>query len=139
MCINTEPLYRYTATTACRWRELTTSYPSNVQHAHHTVGYIYLSQNSSTIYVMSNYESIWNIYLYIFVAVNGGWSSWGPWVDCRCPGSTLSTGKMSSRTCTNPPPSNGGQTCQGSGIRRTKDCVPCPQGNKYLKKSPCML
>ncbi|XP_074040553.1 unc-5 isoform X3 [Leptinotarsa decemlineata] len=63
----------------------------------------------------------------IVVYVNGGWSSWSPWQDCRCPGATLSAGKMSTRTCTNPPPSNGGQTCQGSSIRRTKDCIPCPQ------------
>lgn len=69
------------------------------------------------------------IYMFCFVSVNGGWSPWGPWVECRCPGATLSTGKMSTRTCTNPPPSNGGQNCQGLGIRRTKDCIPCPQGN----------
>ncbi|CAG9814520.1 unnamed protein product [Phaedon cochleariae] len=61
------------------------------------------------------------------MAVNGGWSSWSTWQDCRCPGANLSAGKMSTRTCTNPPPSNGGQTCQGTSIKRTKDCIPCPQ------------
>lgn len=64
----------------------------------------------------------------ITVYVNGGWSSWSPWNDCKCPGSTsLPLGKMGTRTCTNPPPSNGGAACVGTSIRRTKDCLPCPQ------------
>ncbi|KAK9870616.1 hypothetical protein WA026_008176 [Henosepilachna vigintioctopunctata] len=58
---------------------------------------------------------------------NGGWSQWSPWTDCKCPGSTLPLGKMSTRTCTNPPPSNGGSPCVGSAIRKTKDCQQCPQ------------
>nr|CAH7721709.1 unnamed protein product [Callosobruchus chinensis] len=62
-----------------------------------------------------------------FNLVNGGWSPWSPWTDCRCPGATLSAGKQSTRTCSNPPPSNGGKTCQGISVRKTKDCVPCPQ------------
>ncbi|KAJ3633421.1 hypothetical protein MTP99_010372 [Tenebrio molitor] len=60
-------------------------------------------------------------------AVNGGWSPWSAWTDCRCPGATLSSGKMSTRTCSHPPPSNAGLQCQGSSVRRTKDCIPCPQ------------
>ncbi|CAH0556983.1 unnamed protein product [Brassicogethes aeneus] len=64
------------------------------------------------------------------MTIDGGWSPWSQWSDCRCPGSTLSSGKMSTRTCTNPPPSNGGQQCQGMGVRRTKDCTLCPQGKK---------
>lgn len=63
----------------------------------------------------------------IIVYVNGGWSSWSPWTECRCPGGTLQSGKMSTRTCTNPPPSGGGQYCQGNSVRRTKDCTPCQQ------------
>ncbi|XP_049821786.1 netrin receptor UNC5C-like isoform X2 [Aethina tumida] len=63
----------------------------------------------------------------ITVYVNGGWSQWSPWMECRCPGSLPSTGKMSTRTCTNPPPSNGGKNCVGQSVRRTKDCIPCPQ------------
>ncbi|CAH2000601.1 unnamed protein product [Acanthoscelides obtectus] len=64
--------------------------------------------------------------------VNGGWSPWSPWTDCRCPGATLSAGKQSTRTCTNPPPSNGGKPCQGISVRKTKDCVPCPQEELVL-------
>ncbi|XP_045470245.1 netrin receptor UNC5B [Harmonia axyridis] len=63
----------------------------------------------------------------ITVYVNGGWSQWSPWTDCKCPGSTLPLGKMSTRTCTNPPPSNGGLACVGSAVRKTKDCQQCPQ------------
>lgn len=67
---------------------------------------------------------------YLFrILVNGGWSAWGPWIECRCPGDVLATGKMSTRVCNNPSPSNGGLTCHGSAVKRTKDCVLCPQGN----------
>jgi netrin receptor unc-5 len=66
----------------------------------------------------------------ITVYVNGGWSPWSAWTDCRCPGATLSSGKMSTRTCSHPPPSNAGLQCQGSSVRRTKDCIPCPQGTR---------
>ncbi|KAL3281274.1 hypothetical protein HHI36_004487 [Cryptolaemus montrouzieri] len=39
---------------------------------------------------------------------------------------------MSTRTCTNPPPSNGGAACVGSAIRKTKDCQQCPQEELVL-------
>lgn len=65
--------------------------------------------------------------IYLF-AVNGGWSQWSGWIDCRCPGDTLAKGQKRTRTCTNPPPSNGGQPCQGTSVHRTKDCTPCPPG-----------
>ncbi|XP_050302029.1 netrin receptor UNC5B isoform X2 [Anthonomus grandis grandis] len=68
----------------------------------------------------------------VVVYVNGGWSSWGPWSDCQCPGEVLATGKMSTRSCNNPPPSNGGQPCHGSAVKRTKDCVLCPQEELVL-------
>ncbi|KAL1514115.1 hypothetical protein ABEB36_003430 [Hypothenemus hampei] len=63
----------------------------------------------------------------IIVYVNGGWSVWSPYTDCRCTGEILATGKMSTRVCNNPSPSNGGLPCQGSAVKRTKDCVLCPQ------------
>ncbi|KAK5645630.1 hypothetical protein RI129_004094 [Pyrocoelia pectoralis] len=63
----------------------------------------------------------------ITVYVNGGWSQWSTWTDCRCPGSTLATGQKRTRTCTNPAPHNGGQQCQGVSVQRTKDCQTCPQ------------
>ncbi|XP_076269699.1 netrin receptor UNC5C-like isoform X3 [Rhynchophorus ferrugineus] len=63
----------------------------------------------------------------LIVFVNGAWSSWSSWSDCRCPGEPFGKGKMSTRTCNNPPPSNGGLPCQGTSIRRTADCKICPQ------------
>ncbi|KAF5281557.1 hypothetical protein FQA39_LY05092 [Lamprigera yunnana] len=63
----------------------------------------------------------------ITVYVNGGWSQWSPWTECRCPGSSLATGQKRTRTCTNPSPHNAGQQCQGINVQRTKDCQTCPQ------------
>ncbi|KAK9752977.1 hypothetical protein QE152_g3836 [Popillia japonica] len=59
---------------------------------------------------------------------NGGWSAWSSWVPCRCPGDTSSKvqGHKRTRTCNNPPPTNGGANCEGSTIQRL-DCPPCPQ------------
>lgn len=61
-------------------------------------------------------------------SVNGGWSQWSSWTECRCPGATLATGQKRTRSCNSPPPSNGGLQCQGVSVQRTKDCQPCPQG-----------
>lgn len=98
----------------------------------HTITDIYCTIKE-TINIRTSNLSCTNYFEYILV--NGGWSPWSAWTECRCPGATLAAGKMSTRTCTNPPPSNGGLQCQGSGVRRTKDCIQCPQGNyKYNSK-----
>ncbi|XP_060601408.1 adhesion G protein-coupled receptor B3-like [Ruditapes philippinarum] len=50
----------------------------------------------------------WNVYAHI---VNGGWSTWHSWSPCSV---TCTDGtRTRSRSCSNPSPSNGGQTCQG--------------------------
>ncbi|XP_037978531.2 netrin receptor UNC5B isoform X3 [Plutella xylostella] len=64
------------------------------------------------------------------VYVNGGWSSWGPWTQCRCNG-RVATGQRRTRTCTDPHPLNGGAPCQGQAVQRTADCVPC-QSDGYM-------
>lgn len=59
--------------------------------------------------------------------VNGGWSGWGPWTQCRCNG-RASGGQRRTRTCTEPHPLNGGALCQGQAVQRTSDCIPCQNG-----------
>ncbi|XP_076472307.1 uncharacterized protein LOC143301799 [Babylonia areolata] len=58
-------------------------------------------------------------------AVNGNWATWSSWGTCSvsCGGGS----KSRSRTCTNPPPANGGTQCSGSGSdTSTCNTQPCP-------------
>ncbi|XP_045524573.1 netrin receptor UNC5B-like isoform X1 [Pieris brassicae] len=57
------------------------------------------------------------------VYVNGGWTAWGPWTQCRCNGRV--SGQRRSRTCTEPHPLHGGAPCQGQSVQKTSDCVLC--------------
>ena len=60
-----------------------------------------------------------------FVLVNGRWSAWLSWGACSrtCGGGA----QRRSRTCTNPPPRNGGAACSG-GRFQTRQCnsIGCP-------------
>ncbi|XP_068693813.1 SCO-spondin-like isoform X2 [Montipora foliosa] len=57
--------------------------------------------------------------------VNGGWSSWRGWGSCS---RTCGTGSQNRyRSCSNPPPSNGGISCIGSSRQSTSCTIkPCP-------------
>jgi len=48
---------------------------------------------------------------------DGSWGDWAAWSTCSatCGGGT----QTRTRTCSNPPPSNGGLPCQGSNTERT--------------------
>jgi len=51
--------------------------------------------------------------------INGGWSKYGDWSECSV---TCGAGQQERvRTCTNPPPSNGGAQCSGSN-KETRKC-----------------
>ncbi|XP_053675531.1 netrin receptor unc-5-like [Anopheles nili] len=60
----------------------------------------------------------------IIVFVDGGWSSWGPWTDCKCPGHPKQ-GQKRTRVCNSPVPMNSGAACSGASTESTLDCLPC--------------
>ncbi|XP_055917362.1 netrin receptor unc-5 isoform X2 [Eupeodes corollae] len=62
----------------------------------------------------------------LIVYVNGGWSAWSPWKDCKCIGMP-SQGRKRSRICNNPMPLNGGIACNGPQIQKSSDCLSCPE------------
>lgn len=64
--------------------------------------------------------------------VDGSWSEWSSWTSCSqtCGGGT----QVRTRTCTNPLPSNGGQSCSKSSTDR-QDCNmrACLPGSQQIK------
>ena len=73
------------------------------------------------------------IILRTFPVVNGGYSDWKPYGVCSktCGGGV----QTRSRTCTNPPPSNGGEDCSGLGPdSTTRECnnQECPSEIKLI-------
>uniref|UniRef100_A0A182UFB2 Ig-like domain-containing protein n=1 Tax=Anopheles melas TaxID=34690 RepID=A0A182UFB2_9DIPT len=62
----------------------------------------------------------------ITVYVDGGWSSWGPWTDCKCLGHGKQ-GQKRTRVCNSPVPMNNGAHCKGASTESTPDCLPCSE------------
>ena len=54
--------------------------------------------------------------------VNGVWSEWSSWSACQ--NKELQTFRYKERSCTNPPPKNGGTECKGIS-RKTSSCQNC--------------
>ncbi|CAH3174635.1 unnamed protein product, partial [Porites evermanni] len=52
--------------------------------------------------------------------INGGWSEWSDYSPCSrtCGGGV----QYRERTCTNPPPTNGGKECSGESKAKWKIC-----------------
>uniref|UniRef100_A0A182Q419 Ig-like domain-containing protein n=1 Tax=Anopheles farauti TaxID=69004 RepID=A0A182Q419_9DIPT len=63
----------------------------------------------------------------IIVYVDGGWSQWSAWTDCKCPGNPKQ-GQKRTRVCNNPAPINNGAICKGPSTESTPDCLPCSTG-----------
>lgn len=66
---------------------------------------------------------------------DGQWSDWGDWTQCD---KTCGTGKqVRERTCTNPPPENGGKGCEGL-AEEVQDCklAECPIDGGYTPWEP---
>uniref|UniRef100_A0A1B0A5R6 Ig-like domain-containing protein n=1 Tax=Glossina pallidipes TaxID=7398 RepID=A0A1B0A5R6_GLOPL len=67
----------------------------------------------------------------LIVYVNGGWSSWSPWRECKCLGKPFQ-GRKRTRSCTNPIPINGGSECIGPQIQKSPDCLSCPDETQIV-------
>ncbi|KAJ8413272.1 hypothetical protein AAFF_G00092680, partial [Aldrovandia affinis] len=79
--------------------------------------------------------------------VDGQWSEWAEWSHCDA---TCSGGvRMRNRTCSNPPPKNGGRECEGMTVQtqgcNTQPCGPntdshtgCSNGMVLVKESDCL-
>lgn len=67
------------------------------------------------IWFMVHWYLIWKS-----TTVNGSWTEWSDWGSCSL---TCGDGgiKKRIRTCTNPPPANGGLECEGAG-EETEAC-----------------
>ncbi|XP_052787327.1 coadhesin-like [Mya arenaria] len=68
--------------------------------------------------------------MYKLKGVNGEWSGWGSWGVCD---QTCGQGtQRRSRTCSSPPPSEGGRNCTGSDIgTRSCNIVHCPINGEW--------
>ncbi|XP_055601361.1 uncharacterized protein LOC129750145 isoform X1 [Uranotaenia lowii] len=67
----------------------------------------------------------------LIVYVNGGWSQWSAWLECRCPGKSAQ-GRKRTRTCSDPIPLYGGAPCVGPNQQKTADCVTCPEDTQII-------
>ncbi|XP_052896808.1 netrin receptor unc-5-like [Anopheles moucheti] len=67
----------------------------------------------------------------LIVFVNGGWSQWSAWLECRCPGKPAQ-GRKRTRTCSDPIPLYGGAPCVGPNQQKTADCVTCPEDTQII-------
>ncbi|XP_049538038.1 netrin receptor unc-5-like [Anopheles darlingi] len=67
----------------------------------------------------------------LVVYVNGGWSQWSAWLECRCPGKAAQ-GRKRTRTCSDPIPLYGGAPCVGPNQQKTADCVTCPEDTQII-------
>lgn len=79
-----------------------------------------------------------DVFALVVAAVDGGWSRWSPWSRCdkRC-GSGRS---IRTRSCSSPPPKNGGKKCEGE-KNQVKPCntKPCGELDKAHSHEPAVF
>lgn len=70
----------------------------------------------------------------LFSPVPGGWSHWSPWSWCdrSCGGGR----SLRSRSCSSPPPKNGGASCVGERLH-VRSCNPMPCGTTVMTATSC--
>lgn len=68
------------------------------------------------------------IYIYIYVAVDGGWDEWSEWTVC-----SSQCERQRSRECNSPAPRHRGKTCEGNS-EATENCTDglCTQSKAFL-------
>lgn len=95
-----------------------------------------ISSNSSVKEFLKCQRQIFIFHLLVCVCVrccvvDGGWSRWSPWSRCdkRCGGGR----SIRTRSCSSPPPKNGGKKCAGE-KNQVKPCNTKPCGESDL---PC--
>ena len=75
------------------------------------------------LFPQSSQTSNYGFVIDVVPIVDGGWSDWGPFGSCDGSCDDGLTGlKLRRRSCTNPPPSNGGLNCNGEPI----ELISCP-------------
>jgi len=108
-----------------------------------TVGRPGFCRHSPTILVCKCFVCLfgglvdWFIFFVIITIVDGVWTDWGYWSQCDV---SCGTGtRTRTRSCTNPPPSHGGDDCQGTS-QETSTCTMthCP-GKGLLNSSVELL
>ena len=90
---------------------------------HHSIKYVGLCLSTHAILLLLFCSKS---ALICFLIVDGNWNSWGEWGDCSV---TCGDGvKTRIRTCTNPPPTDGGKECVGDSSSETSACskTNCP-------------
>lgn len=71
------------------------------------------------------------IYIYIYVAVDGGWDEWSEWTVC-----SSQCERQRSRECNSPAPRHRGKTCEGNS-EATENCTDglCTQSKGWASSS----
>ena len=90
-----------------------------------------------TIFYWSGEKIFWIHLKCLFssILVDGGFGAWGAWGACSepCGGGR----KTKTRSCNNPPPSNGGKRCQGISSSWIQcNTQPCPGKNEIKPFNP---